>query len=170
MTDSGFADALVRALLFSLVALAWVLTLVRISGVRSLSKMTAFDFVVTLATGSLLASAAAATGWLAFVQSIAAMTVLMAAQVALAFARRATWVRRMIENEPLLLMRHGEFLDKALREGRMSRDDLRAKLRQANVPDIAEVEQVILETTGDVSIMTRAGVSEAMLSDVRCEV
>ena len=167
MTDHSIVDALLRALLFSLVALAWVVMLVRVSGVRSLSKMTAFDFVVTLATGSLLASAAAAAGWVGFVQSVGAMTTLMAAQVGLAYARRNFGVRRMLENEPLLLMRDGAFIDRALREGRMTRDDLRAKLRQADIADPCTVAFMVLETTGDIAILTHQDLGDQMMAGVR---
>ena len=55
------AASLVRGVVLAAGALFWVLVLVRIVGLRSFSKMTAFDFVATVAIGSLLASAAAAT-------------------------------------------------------------------------------------------------------------
>ncbi|TPG10022.1 DUF421 domain-containing protein [Sphingomonas oligophenolica] len=167
MTDMTVPDALIRAVVFSLVALVWVIALVRVAGVRSLSKMTAFDFVVTLATGSLLANASAASGWVTFVQSVAALTVLMAAQVGLAFARRTRAVRRMIENEPLLLMRNGAFLDDALRKGRVTHEDLRAKLRQANIADPRAVAFMVLETTGDIAILTHTDLGEEMMAGVR---
>lgn len=167
LTDATMTDALIRAAVFSIAALAWIIALVRIAGVRSLSKMTAFDFVVTLATGSLLANASVATDWISFVQSIAAMTVLMAAQVGLTFARRVRRVRRMIENEPLLLMRGGDFVESGLREGRMTEQDLRAKLRQANIADPRDVAVMVLETTGDISILTHAELGEKMLAEVR---
>lgn len=167
MTDLTVPDALIRAVVFSLAALVWVIALVRVAGVRSLSKMTAFDFVVTLATGSLLANAASASGWIMFVQSIAALAVLMAAQVGLAVARRAPAMRRMIENDPLLLMRDGAFIDSALRQGRVTLQDLRAKLRQANIADPREVAFMVLETTGDIAILTHADLGEKMLAGVR---
>jgi len=167
MTDTGFYDALIRAPLFSLAALIWVIALVRIAGVRSLSKMTAFDFVITLATGSLLAAAAGAATWTTFVQSLAAMTVLMAAQVGLTFARRIPLVRHMIENEPLLLMRDGAYVERALREGRVTHEDLRAKMREANLSGPEDVAFMILETTGDISILTHSDLGEKMTRGVR---
>ena len=48
-------DALLRGALLGPLALLWVLCLSRIVGLRSFTKMTAFDFVATVATGSLLA-------------------------------------------------------------------------------------------------------------------
>lgn len=167
MTDIPTFDALIRAACFSLAALAWVVALVRVSGLRSLSKMTAFDFVVTLATGSLLATAAGAATWTTFVQAIAAMTVLMSAQVALAYLRRLKPARRLMENAPLLLIHRGEFREDAMRTGRVTHDDLRAKLRQAGIAGPQEVAFMVLEATGDVSILTQSDIGEKMMSGVR---
>lgn len=167
MTEGAAIDAVIRAVVFSLAALAWVVTLVRLSGARSLSKMTAFDFVVTLATGSLLASSASSSDGVAFVQAMAAMTVLIGAQVALTLARRSPRVRHLIENDPLLLMRDGAFIDRALKTGRVTRADLLAKLRQAGIADPREAAFVILEATGDIAILTARDVDAALLADVR---
>lgn len=54
-------DVLTRAVLLSTLAVFWVIFVVRIIGLRSFSKMNSFDFVVTVATGSLLAGACQAT-------------------------------------------------------------------------------------------------------------
>jgi uncharacterized membrane protein YcaP (DUF421 family) len=167
MTGNPTYDALIRAALFSLAALFWVIVLVRMAGVRSLSKMTAFDFVVTLATGSLLATAGSASGWTAFVQTVAAMTVLLVAQEGLTVVRRSPRLRRLIENEPLLLMRDGDYIEGAMRRGRVTHDDLRAKIRAVDLSGPREVSLMILETTGDISILTTPPSGEKMTSGVR---
>tara|TARA_B000000460_G_scaffold166568_1_gene118309 strand:+ start:301 stop:444 length:144 start_codon:yes stop_codon:yes gene_type:complete len=46
--------------------------------------MTAFDFVITLATGSLLATSAVSTSWPDFLQALVAISALMGLQVGLA--------------------------------------------------------------------------------------
>ena len=51
--------------------------------------MTAFDFIVTVATGSLLASAGTASEWPNFLQALVAIAALMGLQVILAIYRRS---------------------------------------------------------------------------------
>ena len=53
--EETWADILARGVLLSAIGLAWVTILIRIVGLRSLSKMTNFDFVMTVALGSVLA-------------------------------------------------------------------------------------------------------------------
>ena len=57
----AYIDQIVRAGVLGAICLAFIILAVRLVGLRSFSKMTAFDFVITLATGSLLATATVAT-------------------------------------------------------------------------------------------------------------
>ncbi|MGJ8624703.1 MAG: DUF421 domain-containing protein [Yoonia sp.] len=157
-----------RGAILATLALAWVIFLVRVVGLRSFSKMTGFDFVVTVATGSLLAGAAQATNWNGFVQACAATTALLGVQVALAFARRRFLaVSALLDNQPILIMEHGVILDTALAHTRVARSDLVAKLREANALNPDTVQSAVLETTGDVSILHGDDVDSLLLEGVR---
>lgn len=162
------AAPVIRGLLLGAVALGFVIVLVRIIGLRSFSKMTAFDFIVTLATGSLVATAAAASEWTGFVQALGAIAVLMALQAFLAVLRRASGgYRSILANEPLLLMRDGRFRDEAMAASRVSRDDVMEKLRAAGVVDMEDVRAVVLETTGDISVLQGNHLDDTLLTGVR---
>ncbi|WP_206026923.1 DUF421 domain-containing protein [Jiella endophytica] len=130
--------------------------------------MTAFDFVITLATGSLLASAATTSSWPAFLKALVAIAALMAIQVALAFGRRnSRMVTSVVDNEPLLLMRDGVFIDAAMATSRVSPGDVYAKLRGANIQAMDEVRAVVLETTGDISVLHGESFAPELLRHVR---
>ncbi|UAB79561.1 DUF421 domain-containing protein [Erythrobacter sp. SCSIO 43205] len=128
--------------------------LIRLNGLRTLSKMTNFDFVTTVAFGSLLAGAAQVTAWSDVIQPLAAMVGLVLAQAATStLRRRSDSVADTIGNQPCLIMRDGEFDDAALKANNVRREDIIAKLREANVLQLSEVRAAILETTGDVSVL-----------------
>ena len=166
--DDTLLAAILRGALLAAVGLFWVILLVRLVGLRSFSKMTSVDFVMTVATGSLLAGAAQATTAAALAQALAAMAGLFALQCAIARLRRdAPALGAVLENEPLLLMRDGAFLDAALSRARVTRADLRAKLREANAGDLSQVRAVVLETTGDISVLHGTAVDEGVLDGVR---
>jgi uncharacterized membrane protein YcaP (DUF421 family) len=161
-------DIIARGVGLTAAALLWVLLLVRIVGLRSFSKMTAFDFVATVATGSMLAAAAGATRWSDFIQVAIAVLALMAVQAGLAALRKASdTARDLLGNTPILLMRDGEFLDDAMRKSRVAREDVLAKMRSANVRDISDVRAVVLENTGDISVLHGEGLDQEMLKGVR---
>jgi uncharacterized membrane protein YcaP (DUF421 family) len=163
-----WADAVLRGGLLAVAALVWVVLLVRVVGLRSFSKMTSFDFVMTVAMGSLVAGASQSDSWTAFVQTLAAMAGLFLIQFLFAWFRKdSDVIEKAIENEPRLLMRDGVILDNALRETRVSRANLLAKLPEANATSFGEVRAVVLETTGDVSVLHGEALEETLLEGVR---
>jgi uncharacterized membrane protein YcaP (DUF421 family) len=150
-------------------AIAIVLTLVaviRVVGLRSLSKMTGSDFAVTIALGSVLGGVAASSTSL--LNGMIAVVALLATQATITFVRQRASFGEQIDNTPMLLMRNGEFLDEALRHTRVSRSDVIAKLREANALRLDQVHAVVLESTGDVSVLHGDGrVDDLLLDDVR---
>lgn len=161
-------DVLVRGVVLTIAALLWVVALVRVVGLRSFSKMTAFDFVATIAMGSLLATGATAVSWEAFAQVTVAMVAVLAVQAVLAvLRRRSAKLRDFIGNTPTLLMENGEFCEPALRQTRVAREDVLAKIRTANALKLTEVRAVILETTGDISVLHGDAVDEEILEGVK---
>ncbi|MGB3711648.1 MAG: YetF domain-containing protein [Erythrobacter sp.] len=161
-------DIVLRGLIMGAVALSWVVVLIRITGLRSLSKMTNFDFVMTIALGSLIAGAAQATQWTAFFQAIVGMAAMFITQVAASRLRKASdKFEDAVSNQPQLLMRNGEILYESLKACRVAENDLIAKLREANVLDFSKVRAVVLETTGDVSVLHGDDLDEQLLEDVR---
>jgi uncharacterized membrane protein YcaP (DUF421 family) len=147
------ASDLVNILFETVVIVAVVMGLTRLNGLRSFSKQSAFDFPITVATGSVIATTIAGQQTPVMVGVVAAVG-LFALQALIAFLRvHLSAFERAVDNQPLLLM-EGERIDEAnLRAARMSRDDLIAKLRIAGVSDPAQVRAVIFETTADVSVI-----------------
>lgn len=64
-------------------------------------------------------------------------------------------------------MRDGVILHEALPYTRVAKDDLIAKLREANVLDLSQVRAVILETTGDVSVLHGDVCAEELLQGTK---
>lgn len=71
------------------------------------------------------------------------------------------------ENEPLLLMKDGAFIPVALEATQVTESDVIAKLREANALDLSEVKAVVLETTGDISVLHGGKLDERLLDEVQ---
>lgn len=132
-----------------------VITYTRIAGLRSFSKMSSFDFASTVAVGSMMATVAVTDASL--VNGAIALATLYTVQIAIAVMRRRTSIEKIIDNQPVLLMAQGRVLEDNLRRARIAPRDLAAKLREANVPSCDSVLAVVLETTGDVSVLHGSG-------------
>ncbi|WP_294009415.1 YetF domain-containing protein [Sphingomonas sp.] len=157
-----------RGLLLTFVAVLWTVLLVRLVGLRAFSKMNSFDFVATIATGSLIAQAGTRAQWDEYLQAMAAILGVFLVQWLPSKARqRSDRVGNLISNEPVLLMDRGKFLDAAMAETRVSRSNMLEKLRSAGVTDVAEVRAVVLETTGDISVIRGGEIDEKLMAGVR---
>jgi len=166
--ENNTIDVILRGLILSSVALCWVIFVVRVVGLRAFSKMTAFDFVVTVAIGSVLAGASQATSWSEFFQPVIAIGALLGTQYAIARLRKGSdRFEAVVQNSPVLLMHEGRIIREALETTRVEEDDLIAKLREANVLDFSEIRAVVLETTGDISVLHGDGLQDRLLKGVR---
>lgn len=146
-----------------------VIALTRANGLRSFSKMSSYDFAITVAKGSVLASTALAGTAKQFWTGMVAMAALFLVQGLVSRLRQHFRpVEESVDNTPILLMREGRILEENLRRGQITRDDLMGKLRKSNALRLSEVRAVVLEATGDVSVLHGSGpVDEALLRDVR---
>ncbi|WP_299651637.1 DUF421 domain-containing protein [uncultured Tateyamaria sp.] len=165
--DHALLDAIAKGALLSALGLGWIILLVRVVGLRSFSKMTNFDFVMTVAMGSLLAGAAQTGNWAALLQTMTAMAALFGVQFCVAYMRqRSGVIDSTLQNEPVLLMKDGAILRGALLKTRVTEEDLMAKLREANAIELSTVRAVVLEATGDVSVLHGGHVDDALLNGV----
>lgn len=130
-----------------------ILVYTRLTGLRSFSKMSASDFAMTVAVGSLFASTISSPDP-SLALGLTALAGLFMGQWLLAVLRtRVSWVGKLVDNEPLLLMSGPEILEDNLRQANVSRADLYGKLREANVLNFDQVVAVVFETTGDISVL-----------------
>ena len=143
-----------------------IVVIVRVAGLRSFSKMSSFDFAVTVSFGSLLAGVALSGSSL--INGVVAAATLIGVQILIALGRSRLGLGSVVDNGPLLLMSRGRFLGANLARARVTEDDIRAKLRAANVHRYEDVNAVVLETTGDISVLHGSGTIESdLLADVR---
>lgn len=152
MLFSGW-DSLLRILVVGVLAYVALVVFLRVSGKRTLSKMNAFDLVVTVALGSTLATVLL-TKDVALAEGVAAFALLIGLQFVVTWSSvRARWVRRLATGEPLMLLYCGEFLPAAMRQARVNEDEVRAAVRSAGVDSLDQVRAVVLETDGSFSVV-----------------
>lgn len=142
-----------RVLLVSPLAYIALVAILRISGKRTLTKLNAFDLVVTVALGSILATVMLSKS-VALAEGVLAMTLLVFFQFAITWlAVRVPWVNELIKSEPTLLLHNGDFLAQALRAQRVTKDEVLSALRASGISDASGVSAVVLETDGSLSVL-----------------
>lgn len=148
-------DPLVQTLLGSLLIFIVVIILTRLAGLRSFAKFTAYDFAFTVAIGSIISSILTSSTSITH-GSVAIASLLFLALLVSTLERKFPKLKSVISNEPLLLMNGSDILEKNLKYARIEKSQLVAKLREANVLNYNQILAVVLESTGDISVLHKS--------------
>ena len=140
----------------------------RVSGKRTLSKWNAFDFVVTIALGSILASALLTKG-VSLAQTMIAIGLLVFFQFILTWLSvRSGAVQALIKANPTLLLFNGEFIEHQLKQERVAKGEVLAAIRLSGSGSLNDIAAVVLETDGSFSVIKDLDVNKASaLRDVQ---
>jgi uncharacterized membrane protein YcaP (DUF421 family) len=149
----GGWSGIVRLLVTGTCAYVALVVMVRIAGKRTLSKMNAFDLVVTVALGSTLSSVLTSKT-VPLLDGVIALGLLIGLQVAAAFtASRWPRANAFLKAEPTLLVRDGKLLPQAMKTERVTEDEVLAALHENGLERVSQAEAVILESSGEFSVI-----------------
>jgi uncharacterized membrane protein YcaP (DUF421 family) len=142
-----------RVVVVGTLAYLALVAILRISGKRTLTKLNAFDLVVTVALGSTLATVLLSKS-VALAEGILAMALLVFLQLVITWLSvRSPAFQNLVKSEPTLIMHQERFLDGAMRSQRITREEVTSALRSKGVADAADVVAVVLETDGTLAIV-----------------
>lgn len=132
-----------------------LLALTRIMGRKEISQMTFFNFASGIAIGELAAALVldrdtsiengmiALTGW--------TILTLIMGFVDIKFQKARTF----LVGDPVIVVKHGRLMERALRKTRLDIHALRSLLREKDIFSMSEVEYAIFEVDGSLSIMKK---------------
>lgn len=161
-------SSLLYSLLIGCLSYGAIVALLRLSGKRTLSKWNAFDFVVTIAYGSILATMVLSQQT-SLLQGMVGIGVLLLVQFGLTWlAVRSSIVQAWIKAEPRLLLDNGKLINEALVQERITEGEVRAAIRAEGIAALEDVEAVVLETDGSFSIIQEISArSDSAMADVQ---
>jgi uncharacterized membrane protein YcaP (DUF421 family) len=130
----------------------------RIVGQRALAKMSAYDAIVTVAIGSLVA-AIPLTKTVSIVDGAAAIVTYLALQeLTRLLQSRFQRAHHIVRSRPDLFVWDGELLSDRLHDERISPDEVRAAVRRSGFLSLDQVQAVVLENDGEWSVVPRSDV------------
>lgn len=146
---------IVRTVIVGAMAYVVLIVFLRISGKRTLAKLNAFDLVVTVALGSTL-SAILLQESIALAEGAAAFAVLIVLQFLVTWISvRSDRAAAAMRSEPTLLARNGTPCRVAMRRQRVTQDEILSAVRANGNCGIEDVEAVVLESDGSLSVISK---------------
>lgn len=137
-----------KALLMFLVTILGL----RLSERRTLAQLSAFDFAVAVAIGAIIGRTATSSTTSFATGAVAIVTLLVAHRCVTALRRRG-WLHGWIDRSPGVLVAHGQVRHPALARAGLTTGDLYAMLRERGIGSLDDVEYLLYETRGAVSLL-----------------
>lgn len=152
---TGDWNSAVVTLLAAMVVYSMLVSLLRVSGKRSIGKWNAFDLIVTVALGSTLATVILSRD-VPILTGLTAMVALLALQYLISWVSvRSRSLQRLVRARPTLMVRDGRLLEQAMKKERVTDTDILAAVRQRGPGDLRDVAAVVLETDGSLTVLER---------------
>ena len=147
-------DDILRVMSVGVLAYAGLVIMLRISSNSTLSKMNAFDLVVTVALGSTLSTILVSKD-LSLATGLAALALLVVLQLLITWCSvRSSLVSRVVKTAPTVLLLDGALRRDAMRSVRITGEEVMAAVRQQGQGSLADIDAVILESDGSLSVIT----------------
>lgn len=131
-----------------------LLVIVRLSGRRSLSEMTPFDFVLILIVAETTQQALLGDDF-SITNAVILIVTLFAIDIGLSYVKGSSpQVQRWLDGTPTVLISHGKPDRRALKRARVQLDDvLEAAREQHGLERLEQVKFAVLEVGGNISIV-----------------
>jgi uncharacterized membrane protein YcaP (DUF421 family) len=147
---------IVKIVLSALGAMVSLFLLTKIMGNREMSQLSMFDYVSSIAIGS-IAGEMAVMSTDSFIEPLSAMLVFTVFTMGISYLTcKSIKLRRFFEGHALLLYQDGNIYDKNLLKAKLDIDELLEACRLSGYYDIEEVHTVYLESNGTISILPKA--------------
>lgn len=134
----------------------YLLLLTKLMGQRVIGRLSLFDFVIAVSVGSILggvlsSSTVDMTGPAITLAALAVFHILISV-----ISLKHSKARRVLEDEPIVIIQNGQFLENAMKKARFNVDDVMAQLREKGYFYPHQVEFAVLEHDGKLSVLPKS--------------
>jgi uncharacterized membrane protein YcaP (DUF421 family) len=139
----------------AVVLYVFIIFVLRVTGRRELSSLSAVDLVLLIVLGDAIQQGLtqddySVTGAMIAVATIAAL------QVGTSYLSfRSERAKHVLEGYPIVVIQDGELLDENLKRDRMTPDDVAEEMRMQQIASFKDVQWAILETNGQISFVKK---------------
>lgn len=168
MEDIFFKDwkSIGHVVLATVIAFITLFFFLRISGKRTLAKLNAFDFVVTVALGSTLSYMMLAM--VPLLEGSIVLFLIITLQYIFAWtARSSKKMEKLLNAVPSLIYYDGKFIEKAMAKEAITKGEIFAVIRNSGIDQIKDVKAVVMELNGQITVVRKSNESgSSSLDDI----
>ena len=134
---------------------AFVVFVMRVIGRRELSSLTAVDLVLLIVLGDAIQQGLTQDDY-SVTGAVIAVSTIAVVQVGSSYLSfRSKRARKVIEGEPIVVIRDGKLIEGNLKRERLTDDEVAEEMRVQQIASFDEVQWAILETNGQISFVKK---------------
>lgn len=129
--------------------------------------MNNFDWIITVAVGSILGSAI-------LLKDVVIVEVLVAVSLLLFLQYLLTWISahfstfdKVVKTSPQLVFFDGEYIEAAMKDTRLTSTEVEGSVRKAGFGDLSTVMAVVFEADGELSIVPKSEKYDQLIMKLR---
>jgi uncharacterized membrane protein YcaP (DUF421 family) len=148
--------AVLRIVVVATLGYIAMIVLLRASGKRTLAQMNEYDFILTITLGASFGRVLTAKE-VGLVEVVTTFACLVTLQYVFTFLHtHSPAFGRLVSGGPSLLFFRGDYQREPMRRNHVTEDHILGAVRQQGVGSLEEVEAVVLEPNGRLSVVERA--------------
>ena len=148
-------NSIIRIVISAPIIYLLVIGYIQLIGKRTTSQLNSFDWIVTVAMGSMVASVVIMKNVPVIDGAIAIFTLMGLQYVITKLMVHFKLWRKIIRSTPELLVFEGKFLEENMIRERMVKSEIYAAIREKNINGISEVYAIVLETDATFSVISK---------------
>lgn len=150
----------------SILIYALVLIVMRIMGKREIGQLQPFEFAISIMIADLAATPMSKPGIPITYGVIPIFSLLVLHLLISIINMKSIKIRKFICGKPSILIYRGRINEQILKKENFTINELQERLRGNNIFDLADVEYAILETNGQISVITKPEKKVVSLEDL----
>lgn len=144
-----------------------VFMIIRLMGKREIGKLSVFDLVISIMIAE-IAAFLIDDPHMPVMEGILPMVTLLLIQIGTAFLTlKNRTIRQLFDGKPSYLIENGKLNEEEMRKQRYTLDDLMMQLREKRLPNLADVEFAVLETSGKLSVLEKEAFKDRPAADTK---
>lgn len=157
---------MLKIVISSFASLGSLFLFTKLMGNREMSQLSMFDYVSSIALGS-IAGEMAVMSTDSVLEPFISMLIFATMTFTISYITcKSIYLRRFFEGQPILLYQNGQVFEKNLLKAKMDMDEFLSVCRISGYYDLQEIHTVYLETNGKISILPTAQCRPATNADL----
>lgn len=141
----------------------------RLIGRKLISRITFFDFIVSITLGSIAVRIALGSQESPYLAALAVVIITILVVITDYFDIKSINFRKLVDGEPIILVSSGKLLDYNLKKARITVNKLMMQLREKNIFELEDVAIALIESDGELTVLPRPGKSPITTEDLNIQ-